>query len=159
MQDTAWPYPGDIRLRLAMSRPAHFALKLRIPSWATDATLTINGADAGVALVPRHYAMLEREWRDGDELLAHFPMRPQLHRAINRNVQESRAPDGSQVRQEVLHFEYAAITCGPLVYATGLVDGFKVEETLRLPDAPRAQWLALQPAAGDSAPRIVLDPG
>jgi len=159
VQDTAWPYPGDIRLRLAMSRPAHFALKLRIPSWATDATLTINGADAGVALVPGHYAMLEREWRDGDELLAHFPMRPQLHRAINRNVQESRAPDGSQVRQEVLHFEYAAITCGPLVYATGLVDGFKVEETLRLPDAPRAQWLALQPAAGDSAPRIVLDPG
>ena len=34
-----------------------------------------------------------------------------------------------------------------------------IQETLRLPDAPRAQWLALQPAAGDSAPRIVLDPG
>jgi DUF1680 family protein len=159
VQDTAWPYPGDIRLRLAMSRPALFALKLRIPSWATDATLTINGADAGVALVPGHYAMLEREWRDGDELLAHFPMRPQLHRAINRNVQESRAPDGSEVRQEVLHFEYAAVTCGPLVYATGLIDGFKVEETLRLPEAPSERWLALQTAPADGVPRIVLDPG
>ena len=159
VQDTAWPYPGDIRLRLATSRPARFALKLRIPSWAADATLVINGADAGVALVPEHYAVLEREWRDGDELLARFPMRPQLHRAINRNVQESRAPDGSEVRQEVLHFEYAAVTCGPLVYATGLIDGFKVEETLRLPDAPPERWLVLQSAPADGVPRIVLDPG
>jgi DUF1680 family protein len=159
MQDTAWPYPGDIRLRLALPHAARFALKLRIPSWAADATLTINGAEAGVALVPGHYAVLEREWRDGDELLARFPMRPQLHRAINRNVQESRAPDGSEVRQEVLHFEYAAVTCGPLVYATGLIDGFKVEETLRLPEAPSERWLALQTAPADGVPRIVLDPG
>ena len=103
--------------------------------------------------------MLDREWHDGDGLVARFPMRPVLHRAVNRNVQESRAPDGSEVRQEVLHFEYAAVTCGPLVYATGLIDGFKVEETLRLPDAPPERWLALQPAQADGVPRIALDPG
>jgi hypothetical protein len=45
------------------------------------------------------------------------------------------------------------------VYATGLIDGFKVEETLRLPDAPMEQWLALQPVATGGLPRIVLDPG
>lgn len=159
VQDTPWPYPGDIRLRLAMPHAARFALKLRIPSWAADATLTVNGTDAGVDLVPGQYAVLDRAWHDGDELVACFPMRPQWHRAINRNVQESRAPDGSAVRQEVLRFDYAAITCGPLVYATGLIDGFKVEETLRLPDAPMEQWLALQPAATGGLPRIVLDPG
>ncbi|WP_246031079.1 glycoside hydrolase family 127 protein [Rhodanobacter lindaniclasticus] len=158
-QDTACPYPDDVRLRIALGRPMRFALKLRIPSWATGATLAVNGEDAGIALVPESYATLEREWHDGDDLVARFPMQPRLHRAANRNVQESRAPDGSAVRQEVLRFEYAAVTCGPLVYATGLIDGFKVEETLRLPDAPIEQWLALQPPATGGLPRIVLDPG
>jgi uncharacterized protein len=53
----------------------------------------------------------------------------------HRNVQESRAPDGSPVTQEVLHFDYGALTCGPLVYASGLVDGYKVDETLPRPVA------------------------
>ena len=37
------------------------------------------------------------------------------------------------MRQEVLHFDYLAVTRGPLVYATGLIDGYKIEETLRMP--------------------------
>lgn len=158
-QDTGYPYPDDVRLRISVRGPQQFALKLRIPSWATAATLTLNAADAAVAMVPGQYAVIERTWQDGDELVARFPMQPQLHRAVNRNVQESRAPDGETVQQEVLHFEYAAITCGPLVYATGLIDGFKIEESMRLPDTAPAQWLALQPVHADGVPRITLDPG
>jgi hypothetical protein len=109
--------------------------------------------------VPGQYASIEREWHDGDEIVARFPMRPVLHRAVNRNVQESLAPDGSEVRQQVLRFDYAAVTCGPLVYATGLIDGFKIEETLRLPTAVQDTWLSLLPAQDDGVPRILLDPG
>ncbi|MFC5436101.1 glycoside hydrolase family 127 protein [Rhodanobacter umsongensis] len=158
-QRTAYPYPGDIRLRVSVERAARFALKLRIPSWAEGATLAIGGEDAGIAVVPGHYAVIKREWHDGDEIVARFPMRPLLHRAVNRNVQESLAPDGSAVRQQVLRFDYAAITCGPLVYATGLIDGFKIEETLRLPTTAPDAWLTLLPAQDDGIPRISLDPG
>ncbi|TPG11374.1 hypothetical protein EAH88_02235 [Rhodanobacter glycinis] len=158
-QHTAYPYPGEIRLCIAGAGATRFALKLRIPSWAAGATLAVNGVDAGVVVVPGDYAVIEREWCDGDEIVARFPMRPMLHRAVNRNVQESRAPDGSEVHQEVLHFEYAAITCGPLVYATGLIDDFKIEETLRLPAAPPEQWLTLLPTPADGVPQIALDPG
>ncbi|TCV92724.1 hypothetical protein EC912_10662 [Luteibacter rhizovicinus] len=158
-QDTVYPYPGDIRLTISAERKARFSVKLRIPSWAEGATVTVNNEDVGVAIVPAHYAVIEREWRSGDEIVARFPARPTLHRAVNRNIQESRAPDGSEVRQEVLHFEYAAVTCGPLVYATDLIDGFKVEETLRLPTGPRDSWLTLLPASSGEVPRIALDPG
>lgn len=158
-QHTAYPYPGDIRLRISVERTARFALKLRIPTWADGATLAIGDEDAGVAAVPGQYAAIEREWHDGDEIVARFPMRPVLHRAVNRNVQESLAPDGSDVRQQVLRFDYAAVTCGPLVYATGLIDGFKIEETLRLPVAAQDTWLSLLPVQEDGVPRILLDPG
>lgn len=158
-QHTAYPYPGDICLRISVEHTARFALKLRIPTWADGATLAIGDEDAGVAAVPGQYASIEREWHDGDEIVARFPMRPVLHRAANRNVQESLAPDGSAVRQQVLRFDYAAVTCGPLVYATGLIDGFKVEETLRLPNTAQDIWLSLLPVRDDGVPRILLDPG
>jgi uncharacterized protein len=158
-QHTAYPYPGDIRLRISVEHTARFTLRLRIPTWADGATLTIGDEDAGVAAVPGQYASIEREWHDGDEIVARFPMRPVLHRAVNRNVQESLAPDGSDVRQQVLRFDYAAVTCGPLVYATGLIDGFKIEETLRLPVAAQDTWLSLLPVQEDGVPRILLDPG
>ena len=159
VQDTAYPYSGDILVHITTERSARFAIKLRIPSWAEDATLDVNGETVDTVTAPGQYAVIEREWRSGDEVVARFPMRPRLHHAVNRNVQESFAPDGSEVRQEVLRFEYAAISCGPLAYATGLIDDFKIEETLRLPRELQSTCLSELAANADGVPRIALDPG
>jgi len=78
-------------------------------------------------------------------------MRPRIVHRDNRNVQESRAPDGHAVRQEVLCQRYAAIVRGPLVYASDLIDGFKTEETVRLPDGPADEWLVSDPASRSAA--------
>lgn len=158
-QATAYPYDGGIAIRIAPQRAARFAVKVRIPSWAEDATLTIGGESVDTAVEPGQYSIIERVWQPGDEIFAHFPMRPRTHRAINRNIQESRAPDGSPVHQQVMRYDYLAITRGPLVYATGLIDGFKIEETLRLPQDPERDWLkVLLPEPGHDAPRIEMQP-
>lgn len=159
VQSTRYPYAGDIRFTIHADAPARFALKLRVPSWAHGATLAIDDVDAGIPLVPGEYAVIERTWQGRERLHLDLPMRPTLHRAVNRNVQESVAPDGAEVKQEVLRFEYVGITCGPLAYATGLIDGFKTEETLRLPDTPPSSWLARLPDSEEGLPRIALDPG
>ncbi|SFW64256.1 glycoside hydrolase family 127 protein [Luteibacter sp. UNCMF366Tsu5.1] len=157
-QDTAWPYPDDVRLHVALEREGRFALRLRIPSWADGAVLLVNGEAAGVAITPGEYASIERVWRDGDQVTAVFPFVPVAHRASNRNVQESRAPDGSEVRQEVLRFDYVGFTCGPLVYATERIDGFKTAETVRLPEGPSKLWLKLDLEEG-GAPALSFYPG
>ncbi|WP_051885150.1 glycoside hydrolase family 127 protein [Lysobacter antibioticus] len=159
-QDTAYPFDGAIRLRVDPERSSRFRIKLRIPSWAAAAQVSVDGVAADAAIVAGDYLVIDREWGAGDEVLAQFPMAPRTHTAIHRNVQESRAPDGSAVAQEVLRYEYLAVACGPLVYATGLIDGFKTEETLRLPSAPQSDWLRWSgPDAIEAVPRIELDPG
>lgn len=48
----------------------------------------------------------------------------------------------------MLQHDYLAITRGPLVYACPLIDGFKTEETVRLPHGaagPGPGWLELLP--------------
>ena len=74
-------------------------------------------------------------------------------------MQESRAPDGSEVHQQVLDLHYIGLTRGPLAYATELIDGFKTEETIRLPDGPQDDWLQVLPVTDDQeGPAISLQP-
>lgn len=158
-QATNYPYHGDIRITVHPERVARHSILLRIPSWADHAVITVNGEPVNAPANPNTYAALERVWQPGDVITLQLPMNPRLHRQVNRNIQESRAPDGSAVRQEVLHFEYVALTRGPLVYSTDLIDGFKVEETVRLPVDPAAAMETLAPVGGSPAPSIRLNLG
>jgi DUF1680 family protein len=152
-QDTRYPFDGEIRIRVRPQRASRFALHLRIPAWAERAVVRVNGADAGPAAAGR-YLRLERNWTAGDEIALSLPMSPRLHRAVNRNVQESRGPAGEPIRQEVQHAEFVAATRGPLVYASGLVDGYRPEETIRLP--PDGDALAEAPSPDGHAPGLRL---
>lgn len=152
-QRTTYPFEGEVAIRLVPERSASFRVHVRIPQWAEDAVVRVNGAVLASAPPTGAWFSVERVWQAGDTVALSLPMRPRLHRRSNRNVQESLAPDGAPVSQEVLHFDYLAITRGPLVYATDLIDGYKVEETLRMDAEPSDRWLETitvrkPPAAG-----------
>ena len=156
-QDTRYPFDGAIRITVNPERAVQFAILLRIPGWVDQATLRINGADAAVSLAPGTYVRLERIWQPGDVIALQLPMPPKLQHQVNRNLQESRAPDGSPVSQEVLRFDYVAITRGPLVYSTTLIDGFKREETVRLPQSSDGLLELLEAPPGSEAAAIRLN--
>lgn len=124
MQTSDYPFDGVIRIAIEAGQKA-LPLAIRIPDWAEGATL--DGLSAPLAAGA--YARVEAR----QQLTLRLPMVPRLHAATLRNVQESLAPDGAPVAQEVMCHDYVAVTRGPLVYASDLVDGFKVEETVRLP--------------------------
>jgi DUF1680 family protein len=132
-QDTAYPFDGRLTLRVAPERSASFPVHVRVPDW-------VEASATGPA--PGGYMTVERTWRAGDVIELSLPMRPRSHRRTYRNVQESRGPEGEPISQEVLRLDYVAVTRGPLVYATDLVDGYKLDETLRIPTAPDDEWLA-----------------
>jgi DUF1680 family protein len=159
VQRTCYPFTGVVELELEPERAAHFPLHVRIPSWAAGATIAINGAQVPADVRTNCYHILDREWRPRDVVTLSFPMALQQHWRSNRNVQESRAPDGAPVAQEVLCLRYAAITRGPLVYATGLIDGFKTDETIRLPAEGAARLTLGEIPPGHDGPIIRLDLG
>jgi len=163
LQQTAYPADGNVRICVDPERAGRFTLALRIPSWADGATVRVNGADAarrgasgpGPAF-PGEYLRLERDWQAGDVVELSLPMAPRLHRKLSQNTQESLAPDGSPVAQQVMRYEYAAITRGPLVYATGLIDGFKTEETVILADGVQPELAPEALPEGANGPAIRL---
>lgn len=72
-QDHTYPETDIVRLRLEVSRPTPFTLHLRIPEWATDPQLTVNGQPYPIAPV-LGFAPVYREWRTGDLVELHLPM-------------------------------------------------------------------------------------
>ncbi|MGH8179277.1 MAG: glycoside hydrolase family 127 protein [Steroidobacter sp.] len=157
-QATDYPFDGAVRIRVNPERPSHFAILLRIPTWAGGATLKVNAVDWTHPATPGAFVVVEREWRRNDEITLQFPMAPMLHRRSSHSVQESKAPDGAPIRQEVMRYDHVAITRGPLVYATGLIDGFKSAETIRMPDDEEISLLELVDApSGYHGPAIRLN--
>ena len=157
-QRSAYPFDGSIDLQVTPERAARFEIGLRIPGWAAGAGVQVNGQPLEQAVVAGDFALIERLWQPGDRVRLGLPMPAVIQRQVLRNVQESRSPEGAPVQQEVLHHEYIAITRGPLVYATGPIDGFKTEETIALPPGPSQAWLEVLAPEGDAGPAIRFSP-
>ncbi|SEH79293.1 hypothetical protein SAMN05216228_100868 [Rhizobium tibeticum] len=107
-QKTRYPWHGAVHFDVKTSKPAHFAVSLRIPEWAKGATLAVNREtiDLGAVEVDG-YARIEREWRDGDKIDLNIPLEA---RALWANP---------LVRQDVGR---AALLRGPLVYCVEATD-------------------------------------
>jgi DUF1680 family protein len=75
---TEYPYDSAVAMSLQLSQPRNFALKLRIPAWATGASVTVNGKRTAAPVIPGTFASIEREWRSGDRVELDLPLRRRL---------------------------------------------------------------------------------
>jgi DUF1680 family protein len=72
-QETDYPWSGAIRVKVDPERPADFALKLRIPSWARTASVKLNG-EATEPEKHGGYTEIRRTWRASDMVDLDLPM-------------------------------------------------------------------------------------
>jgi DUF1680 family protein len=99
-QETAYPWDGKVRIAISLPQQAEFTLHVRIPEWASNAAIRING-QAGPDATPGKYAEIKRAWRSGDVVELDLPMAVRIVEA-NPYVEETR--------------NHAAVMRGPLVY-------------------------------------------
>ena len=73
-QETNYPNDGAVLMRVEPSRPVTFALILRIPGWADDSEVTVNGERFEVPSSDSRLLRVEREWQTGDVVDLRMPM-------------------------------------------------------------------------------------
>jgi len=91
VEDTMYPFRGEIKLLIRPEKPVRFPLRLRIPMWAERSTVRVNGKhmrnpQAG------SFAMVERQWQPDDKVEINFPLKPRLTRGHNKSVTVERGP-------------------------------------------------------------------
>jgi DUF1680 family protein len=71
----ATTFPLSDTTTLTVTGSGNWAMKIRIPSWTSGATISINGAASGVSTTPGSYASISREWKSGDVVTVKLPMK------------------------------------------------------------------------------------
>ena len=78
--DTAYPWEGKISCTVQQCPDRPWSLALRVPAWATDARVAVNGA-APAALAAGRYAVVERSWQPGDRVVLDLNLRARFMEA------------------------------------------------------------------------------
>lgn len=147
--NTDYPRNGEVIVTVNPARQAAFPLFIRIPAWAAGTQVKVNNAAYEGAILAGSYLKLEREWRPGDRVVANFPLRLRV---------EQKAESIDHHGQVIAELDYMALTRGPLVYAAGLIDGYKAQETLKLPRTnPEVQFSPCRTPEGFEGPAVQLN--
>ena len=73
-QETKYPEAETSTFTLQMAQSAAFPLSFRVPGWAHDVSLKVNGAPVQVACTPGTWATINRTWSSGDRVELHIPL-------------------------------------------------------------------------------------
>lgn len=84
IQTTTYPVGDTITLQVTGNAGGTWAMRIRIPGWASGATVAVNGVAQDIATTPGAYATLTRSWTSGDTVTVRLPMQPTV-RAANDN--------------------------------------------------------------------------
>jgi DUF1680 family protein len=107
VQQTRYPWDGDITLKISPAKAATFTLYLRIPGWASKATVTLDGKPAPGKPKPGDYFAIRRVWKTASTVRLRLDMAPHLV-AANPLVRED--------------YGRVAVQRGPLLYCLEQMD-------------------------------------
>jgi DUF1680 family protein len=125
---TEYPWQGEVKLTVDSADGSNWQLRLRIPEWCPQASVSINGQAVESPKIESGYIVLDRTWQSGDVINLSLPMEPQLIESH---------PRLDAVRDSV------AIQRGPLIYCVEAADQPNVDlMNIRLDTAApmQAQW-------------------
>ncbi|MBU2945854.1 glycoside hydrolase family 127 protein [Zobellia uliginosa] len=100
-QETEYPWQGKVKLIVEECKEDAFSISLRIPKWAKNSKLTLNGEEISNTLKPGSFTLIERNWKKGDTLVLNMPMEVDFIEGH---------PRIEEVRNQI------AIKRGPIVY-------------------------------------------
>jgi hypothetical protein len=73
-EETGYPFDDTVTLRISAEAPSRFPLYFRIPRWCEKPRLKINGKTQRWPGEALSYAVIEREWKNGDVVTLQLPM-------------------------------------------------------------------------------------
>jgi len=75
--ETQYPADGRVVIAVDPATPRSFVMKLRVPEWCRDLSVTANGTKAEMREA-RGYRAIQRTWKQGDKVELNFKLEPRL---------------------------------------------------------------------------------
>jgi len=72
VEETDYPFGDEVRLDVACERPVAFPLYMRLPGWARNVRISVNGVAVPGSFRGGRFAVIRRTWRHGDQVRLDF---------------------------------------------------------------------------------------
>lgn len=115
---TDYPWDGKVLIVPIIEKPAEYELRLRIPGWCEQYTISLNKKKIDSPKIERGYIVLKKEWRSNDRIELNFEM-PVLKVMANPRVKAD--------------LGLIALQRGPIVYCVEACDFDVPLNTIYLP--------------------------
>jgi hypothetical protein len=89
--DTDYPFRESLELAVALDDSARFTLFLRVPGWAVEPTVRLEGGPEE-PMTPGTFHRIERDWQGVTRLSLQFPMQPRVTLRYNQAASLERGP-------------------------------------------------------------------
>ncbi len=90
IEETDYPFKGDIKLRISTGGTVRFPLYLRVPGWADSVTINFKGKT--VTGISGLTVKLTGKWNDGDMVTMKMPMKIRTEKRYNNSTSLLRGP-------------------------------------------------------------------
>ncbi|GIN71491.1 hypothetical protein J14TS2_19660 [Bacillus sp. J14TS2] len=90
-ETTNYPFEDQIQFVITTSQKVSFPLKLRIPAWTVKPSVTVNGEPVE-AVKAGEYVSITEEWKTGDKVVLHLPMKLKTTTWVNHSIGIERGP-------------------------------------------------------------------
>ncbi len=91
-ETTGYPFRDRISLVVTAAAKVRFPMHLRVPAWADEGSIAVNGTMVGSVVRGGGYQRIEREWKTGDRVEIALPMKVRTVRGFNESVSVERGP-------------------------------------------------------------------
>jgi DUF1680 family protein len=112
LQESEFPWNGNVKLLLSLKNVSKFSIFLRIPKWCNEMDLYINNEKYQDTYMPGTYLEILRNWKNDDTININFRMVPKLEKSDLR-IKSNRGK--------------IAISHGPLIYCIEQIDNKEID--------------------------------
>ena len=159
---TDYPFRDRVRLELKLDRDAEFPLALRIPAWAAEARVSVNGGPRETVKAGTFHTV-RRTWKSGDRVELVFPMQVRVSSGYHNSAIVERGPlvyslaigeTWHKLKQTGPATDWEVFPTTPWNYAlvlNGMVDGKAAGEQFSVSEKPMTK----QPFSFEGAPVVI----
>lgn len=113
-ETTEYPFKGEIQFGFELDSPGEFDFQLRLPDWADEARLTINGQTSEIRAAGTFH-VVRRRWKSGDSVTLELPLAVRLSEGHKGLLSVYRGPllfgsrideDWKQIAGELPHADW-----------------------------------------------------
>lgn len=161
---TEYPFRDTITYHIRPSVPARFALHIRIPAWADEASVAVNGIPEAAVAGTLH--RIGREWIEGDTVIVTLPLSVRLEPRDNNAVSVLRGPllmalkiseEFHQVGGEHPHADWAVHPTSPWNYTLAPSRGAEAFAVREMPISAMPFSAQVTPVVVSAPARLLPD--